>query len=232
MPFLFVDYDQGAGGEFFCSQLSLSTQCVDLDYVKYPNGRTKVFDRFDQEFLKPTPHITPIKSHDILFELVPTHRHTKLAYDQLSDVRSIRITSPKINTPLWLYFKQQQISKVLLTREPTDQQVVGLLRILVESSSNTEFLKKIKPGMDTLSLILLSDGVEPTEENKVDYINNLLTNSEPDLEFNYDLIIEYSDLFYNTESIKTKLREIFGITVEGDWLDTFKNNYETYLSQT
>jgi hypothetical protein len=231
MPFLFVDYDQGIGGEFFCEQLSQSKQCVKLTSKKYESGRTKVFDRFDQEFLKPTPHITPIKANGVLFELVPTHRHTKLAYDQLSDVRSIRITSPKINTPLWLYFKHQQISKVLLTREPTDQQMVGLLRILVESSSNTEFLKKIKPGMDTLSLILLSDGLEPTEENKVNYINNLLITIKPEPEFNYDLIIEYSDLFYNTESIKTKLREIFGITAEGDWLDTFKNNYETYLSK-
>lgn len=232
MPFLFVDYDCGAGGEFFCSQLSQSTQCVSLDYVKYPNGRTKVFDRFDQEFLKFTPRITPIKADDVLFELVPAHRHTKLAYEQLSDVRSIRITAPQINTPLWFYFRQQQISKVLLTREPTAQQMVGLLKILVDSSSNTEFLKKIKPGMDTLSLMLLSDGLEPTEENKVDYINNLLTNSKPEPEFNYDLIIEYSDLFYNTQSVKMKLREIFGITVEGDWLDTFKNNYETYLSKT
>jgi hypothetical protein len=232
MPFLFVDYDQGAGGEFFCSQLSQSKQCISLKYVKYPNGRTKVFDRFDQEFLKITPHITPVKADEIFFELVPTHRHTKLAYEQLSDIRTIRITTPEIDSPLWLYFRQQVISKVLLTREPTDQQMVGLLKILVGASSNTEFLKKIKSEMDTLSLILLSNGVDPTEKNKLDCINYLLTNSDPEPEFNYDLIIQYNDLFFNTESIKTKLRETFGITIEGNWLDTFKNNYEIYLSQT
>ena len=53
MPFLFVDYDSGAGGEFFCEQLSQSKQCIKLTSKKYESGRTKVFDRFDQEFLKP-----------------------------------------------------------------------------------------------------------------------------------------------------------------------------------
>ena len=53
MPFLFVDYDQGAGGEFFCESLSQSKQCVKLTSEKYKSERTKVFDQFDQEFLKP-----------------------------------------------------------------------------------------------------------------------------------------------------------------------------------
>jgi len=233
MPFLFVDYDQGAGGEFICSQLSLSEQCVSLNYVKYPNNRTKVFDIFEQEFLKHTPVFdTSITADPVLFELVPTHRHTKLAYEQLSNVRSIRIASPELDSPLWFYYKQQQISKVLLTREPTDQQVVGLLKMLVSSTANTEILSKIKPNMDTLSLILLADGLEPTVANRDEYINNLLTIRNPEPNFNYDLVINYDDLFYNTELVKLNLLQVFGITVIGSWLDIFKNNYEAYLSKT
>jgi hypothetical protein len=233
MPFLFVDYDQGAGGEFFCSKLSQSEQCVSLQYTIYPNSRTKIFDRFDQKFLMdPMPQITPIISDSVLFELVPTHRHINMAYKLLSDVRSIRITSPEINSPLWIYFKQQQISKVLLTREPTGPLLVGLLKKLVNSTSNTEFLKKIKSSMDTLSLILLSEGIEPTESNKNDYINTLVSTYQPEPEFNYDLIIKYSDLLYNTQLVKIKLQEVFGITVIDDWLETYQKNYEAFLSQT
>jgi hypothetical protein len=56
MPFLFVDYDQGAGGEFFCAQLSLSSQCVPLQVERFDTGRSKVHDQFGQEFLKAAPN--------------------------------------------------------------------------------------------------------------------------------------------------------------------------------
>ena len=55
MPWLFVDYDQGAGGEAFCLKLSQSPQCKTLRGEKFPNGRTKVYDEFDQEWLKIVP---------------------------------------------------------------------------------------------------------------------------------------------------------------------------------
>lgn len=232
MPFLFVDYDQGAGGEFFCAQLSRSDQCVTLDYVKYSNNRTKVFDRFQQEFLKINPAVDLITADDNLYEIVPSHRHTELAKDILPDIKSIRISQPNIDDPLWYYYKQQQILKVLLTKEPTSQQMVGLLRILVNSTGNKEFLKKIKPGMDTLSLILLADNINPSAENKDNYISSLLSNRTPEPKFSYDLIIPYRDLFFNTQKIEQNLQKIFSITVKDSWLDTYKNNYETYLSQT
>jgi predicted SAM-dependent methyltransferase len=232
MPFLFVDYDQGAGGEFFCAQLSRSDQCVTLDYVKYPNNRTKVFDRFHQEFLKLDPAVDSISTDDKLYELVPTHRHTALAKSILPNLKSIRISQPEIDDPLWYYYKQQQISKVLLTNEPTDQQTVGLLRMLVNSTGSKEFLKKIKTGMDTLSLILLADGIDPTAENKDNYINSLLANRTLEPEVSYDLIIPYRDLFFNARQIEKNLQDIFNIVVKDSWLDTYKNNYETYLSQT
>lgn len=232
MPFLFVDYDQGAGGEFFCAQLSRSEQCITLDYVTYPNNRTKVFDRFQQEFLKINPAVDLIKADTELYEIVPTHRRTAFAKNILSDLRSIRISQPDIDDPLWYYYKQQQLLKVLLTKEPTSQQIVGLLRILVNSTSSKEFLKKIKPGMDTLSLILLADGIDPSAENKDNYISSLLANRTPEPEFSYDLIIPYRDLFFNKQKIEQNLQEIFSITVKDSWLDTYKKNYEAYLSQT
>ena len=40
MPFLFVDYDQGAGGEYFCANLSRSPQCTEMKNVLFGNGRT------------------------------------------------------------------------------------------------------------------------------------------------------------------------------------------------
>ena len=95
MPFLFVDYDPGAGGEKFCAELSSSDQCEKLTYETYSNGRTKIHDVYSQEFLKPNPSTNlkiPPPSEKYL--IVPTHRHTALAKKMLKDIRSIRIQYP------------------------------------------------------------------------------------------------------------------------------------------
>jgi hypothetical protein len=106
MPFLFVDYEQGAGGERFCAGLSNSPQCETLDFVRYDNGRTKVKDLFEQEFLKTQPNITAVKSHPALYTIVPTHRHTDLAKQLLEDVNTIRIQSP-VDDAIFQSVKQQ-----------------------------------------------------------------------------------------------------------------------------
>jgi hypothetical protein len=49
---------------------------------------------------------------------------------------------------------------------------------------------------------------------------------------NFDLVIPYQDLFYNTNKIKEKIRDIFSITVVGDWLEKYKKDYDAYLAKT
>ena len=78
MPFLFVDYEQGAGGEFFCANLSQSPQCIPLEVDNLPNQRYKVYDIFDQEFLKIAPHVVVKAPPKNLYAVVPTHRYTAL----------------------------------------------------------------------------------------------------------------------------------------------------------
>ena len=220
MPFLFVDYDQGAGGERFCAELSLSAECEKLRYRKFPNGRTKVHDVFEQEFLKSTPNIKIKQSHHTLYTIVPTHRHTNLARSLLEDVYSIRIQQPK-DDDLRQHMIEQQIKKVLLTREPTPEYFFGLLKILSDSVRDKEFVRKVKYDMLTVEIILLSQKIDPTPDAVEKYLDKIRNNKELDPDHEYDLVIPYEQLAYHPEQVKHKLSQQFGINVTGDWLENY-----------
>ena len=72
MPFLFVDYDHGNGGEKFCAGISQSAECEKLNFTVYENGRTKVKDCFLQEFFRNylIHHLKFVKKLLILSHLV------------------------------------------------------------------------------------------------------------------------------------------------------------------
>lgn len=227
MPFLFVDYDQGAGGEFFCSSLSESPECISLQTRKYPSGRTKVHDVFHQEFLKPRPKAKMLAANADKYEIVPTHRHTAKAAELLGDIKSIRIANP-VDDAYWKFLKKQQIDKVWLNIEPTGEEFIGMVKILQETAIDPNFVRKIKHGMDNLSLRLLSKGITPSEENKSKFIDRLYLKSSKEPEFDYDLIIKYEDLFLHPEQIKANLEKTFDITIISDWLLLFKQQYDTF----
>lgn len=227
MPFLFVDYDQGAGGEYFCAELSKSPECVPLDVRRVNNGRTKVSDVFQQEFLKPNPTIRIVDVISDRYTVVPTHQHTKLAHEQLGEIKSIRIAYP-IEETYRLFLKTQQINKVILSTEPTSAEFVGLVKILSRSSVNPDFLKKIKFGMDNLSLILLSKGIDPTQESKNKFLEELKQAVPEEPNFDYDLIIPYENLFKCPDLVKSQLQKIFNITITDNWLHSFRLQYDEY----
>lgn len=248
MPFLFIDYDQGTGGERFCSKLSCSPECEPLESVRYKNGRTKVKDVFDQEFLKPNPEFSNISSHKTLYTVVPVHRHTDLAKERLKDVRSIRIALP--TTPeLFDKLNELRVQKVYLTVEPQEY-FIGLLKLLNQTATNPDFIRQVKYGMLTVEVILLSQGIEPTQKNIDNYIAqvrqtiwpgpeymrsaglNEFTNTtfetlvvdgnpipEPDID--YDLVIPYEDLIYNPAKVKQQIETTFNITIEDNWLEEY-----------
>lgn len=231
MPFLFVDYDQGAGGEYFCAKLSHSVQCRKLDSITFQNTRTKIVDLFGQEFLKTIPQPKYLEAHPTLFDLVPTHRTSLLAKELLGNINSIRISNPT-DESLWQYLKHQQITKTKLAPMPTDAHFVGEVNMLMRGNSNNDWVRRVRRNMDGLSLILLSKGIEPTEESKKTYIDQLMSFKEPEPDFEYDLIIPYEDLFYNTEQIKINLKNIFKISIDDNWLDKYKQDYDAYCSKT
>lgn len=232
MPFLFVHYDQGAGGEFFCAKLSQSRQCVTLDYKKYPNGRTKVFDVFNQEFLKEAAQITHIESDSKLYNVVPCHVFFEEVNELVAKSQTIRIASPDINdTNLWNFLKYQQLHKVLLSRLPADL-FVGECKMLLRTAKNINFLKEINGKMDGLDLILVANDILPTQENRENYINELQITPLEEPDFNFDLIISYHDLIFSPAKVKESIRQVFGIEIDSPWLETFHQNYEAFLSQT
>ena len=142
MPFLFVDYDHGLGGEKFCAGLSQSSECEPMEFAVFDNGRTKVKDIFNQEFLQLNPNVTTKSSHPTLYTVVPTHRHSKLAKSILSNVQSIRI-KPPTSQEIWEKVVEQRMRKVLFTQEPTQEYFLGLLKILSESAVDPDFIKKV-----------------------------------------------------------------------------------------
>lgn len=220
MPFLFVDYDQGAGGERFCAGLSQSAECETLEFIRYPNERTKVLDVFGQEFLKPNPNVAVVNSHNTLYTLVPTHRKTALAFEMLDNVRSIRIQMPT-DTELWNQIKENQINKVLMTQEPTPEYFFGLLKILQNTAVDKNFVRRVKYTMSTVEIVLLSNGVEPTEQNIKEYIETIRNLRMPEPEFDYDLIIPYEDLVWRPKDVQKKIESCFKINVVGNWLNSY-----------
>lgn len=231
MPFLFVDYDQGAGGEFFCSNLSQSPQCVPLISRMFDNNRTKVVDCFEHEFLKPRPRIQHRICLGERYEIVPSHRHTDLARSLDIEFCSIRIAMPT-DQKLWRFVKQQQIDKVLLSQEPTDAYFFGLVRILAETSGNYTWIKNIRRDMDNLSLMLLSQGIEVTEESRQEYINHIISENLDEPNFDYDYVIPYEKLISDPDLVKQDIKSIFDIVIQSNWLLTYQKNYEAYLAQT
>jgi hypothetical protein len=220
MPFLFVDYDQGAGGERFCAGLSKSPECERLRYQQFSNGRTKVHDVFKQEFLKSNPKIDVKNSHPGLYTIVPTHRRTDQARSLLEDVHSIRIKLPE-DKELHQHMIEQQIKKVLLTREPTPEYFFGLLKILSKSASNKEFVRKVKYHMLTVEIILLSQNIDPTPDAVEKYLVEIRNTKEVEPDQHYDLVIPYEQLVRKPALVRVALYDTFGITVVGNWLESY-----------
>ena len=233
MPFLFVDYDQGGGGEYLCSCLSQAPESEKLHFHIFDSGRTKIQDVFDQEFLKPNPSTDlKIPPSGEKYLIVPAHRHTALAKKLLNNVCSIRIQYPT-DEYYFDYLKHQQINKVLLCCEPTDFYFLGLLKILSEQYNNTGFLSKVNRSMDNLSLTLLAKNIEPTEENRKQYLADLQIFkpiAEPD--FDYDLIIPYEKLYSDPEAVAANIQQQFDIAVDVTLLKKYQENFEQYQAQT
>lgn len=229
MPFLFVDYDQGAGGEYICYALSQAAKCVPLSTQIFDSGRTKIQDIFDQEFLKfhPIVYSTPAVPAD-RYVLVPTHRKTKLAKNLLGNIHSIRIQQPK-DKIFWNFQKYQQIQKVLLAVEPTDQYFLGYVKLLKERYQNVKFLSKVKRNMDNITLLLLAQGLDPTDENQQIYLENLKKfkiRKEP--EYQYDLTIPYEKLFADPAWVVEQLKDKFDIDISVTLFEKFQNDFKQY----
>lgn len=231
MPFLFVDYDQGAGGEFFCSQLSQSSQCVPLAVSRYNTGRSKVQDRFGQEFLKPTPRPAVLQAHPDLYELVPAHRSCHIAKKLLKDVRALRIVNPHPDSDYWQYLCHQRRIKVLLAPQPEGKYFIGELKILIDKTGRSDWVKYVNKNMDNLTLQMIADGIEPTAESRSRYLDNLMIHY-PEPDFDYDLTVPYEKLFTDPAGVKQVIQACFGIEVRGDWLESYAKNYETYRQKT
>jgi hypothetical protein len=227
MPFLFVDYDQGAGGEYFCSQLSLSPQCVPLEVERFDTGRSKVRDRFGQEFLKADPSPEYQEPNLENFELVPMHRGWDLATGMYGRIHSIRISNPAQDSELWKYLQHNRLKKVLLAPQPEGKYFLGELDVLIRKTNNRDFVRRVHKDMNNLTLQMLADNIEPSEQNQKLYLEKIMR-QVPEPRANYDLVIPYEKLFYDTAWIVQQIKQVFDIDILTPWLETYRREYETY----
>jgi hypothetical protein len=225
MSFILVDYDHGCGGEYFSYALSMSPQCHTLER-KTLNKRTKVLDVFGQEFLKINPKIKTIPLLDEKHIIVPNHQKTLLAKSLLGDCKSIRIQYPT-QMQYHLYVVRCIEEKVLNSKQFGIREWSGYIKLLFET--NKELLKKINLEMDNFDILLVSEGIEPTKENKQKWIAELLENfpqEEPDC--NYDVVIEFRELIEDIDSIVKKIKDKLKIDIDRELLTKYEKEYQSF----
>lgn len=227
MPFLFIDYDQGMGGEYFCLELSKSLRCVTLDSMCTDRGRVKIQDKFNQEWLKPNPDPEVQLSDPELFDLVPCHRHTEKAKKILQDVRSIRLAAPS-SLHIMSWIKDNQRKKVMLDKLPSTQHFFGELKILQSNSLTPKSVAACRKDMDYATLFLISRDIEPTMENKVRLIKQRFDSVSPEPKFAYDLVIDFEELIFDRSNIINQINLIFDLGLSADSLQRFQKDYFHY----
>jgi len=243
MPFLFIDYDAGIGGEYFCYNLSKANRCVTLAVDRYPSGRYQVNDVFGGAFLnlwykQKNPIIKELAelpeaiiSSATHYEIVPAHKTTGDAKELLQDVYSIRLAYPRDR-------KQHdflQYLRKLKTGEPLNQkQFLGVTKYLKKVTKNPNFFKEIKYGMTIIELHLIALGRKPTEENIELYFNTMANNQYnfPEPNFHYDLIIPFEPLLFDIDWVKNSIKEKFDIIIKENWLERWNKDYETFTTKT
>lgn len=226
MTFLFVDYDQGAGGEYLCWALSQTPQCNPLPVETFGTGRHKVFDRFGQEFLKPVPKPQTLTSPGPGYDVVPAHRSCHVAKQVLENICTMRIVNPEEHTEWWQYLQQQRLRKVLMAPQPDHKYFIGELRVLYEHTGNKELLRRARPDMLNIDLQLLAHNLEPTEQNRRRYLQRIMP-QEAEPQFDYDLRIAYQDLFQAPDQVCQQLWDRFGIELPLSLLRKYQSDYET-----
>jgi hypothetical protein len=104
--------------------------------------------------------------------------------------------------------------------------------MLAREVGSDQWIRQAHINMDNAELVMLSRGIELTEENKNTFINEVVGEELTEPEYNYDLIVPYEDLFFNTVKIEQQLLDTFGIQIADDWLSAYRRGYDAYLTQT
>jgi hypothetical protein len=115
---------------------------------------------------------------------------------------------------------EQQIQKVLLSKEPTPEYFFGLLKILSEPN-NKDFIKKVKYHMLTVEIMLLSQGQDPTPQAVEQYLDEIRSERDPEPDQLYDLVIPYEHLVHRPEQVSKELNTKFGIVTANNWLNSY-----------
>lgn len=202
-----------------------------LRVEKFANGRTKIYDRFSQDWLSRSAQRQQLTSDPHLYELVPTHRMTAEAERVLEHVNSLRIALPTAPDHLeYLYHLRR--AKVLEAVEPTDRYFFGLIKSLTIEYGSGDWLAKVRRNMDTATLRMLAMGLHINPESHAKFVQDFCRSDEPEPDHAYDCKVRFSDLLQDTQAVITRINKAFGITVDETQLRDFGDSYRAWLASS
>lgn len=216
MPFnnfkyIFVCYPHGGGGEFLSYIISKAEECNTLVRRKVGN-RTKVHDIFNQHMLRMDFSIDRCFSDygdngdlsgidDSKYVVVPTHYREDAIGQYFKNYKFVNILYPQTEEGHKRILRNIK-DKVWMQPQPTQLEFFGMLQQLEKKIGNRNWFVNTHVSMNTIDILLASQGKELTDENREqlenDWNNDLqLKHKKKD----NNLCVEYENIINSLEQI-------------------------------
>lgn len=216
MPFnnfkyIFICYPHGGGGEFLSYIISKAEECNTLVRRKVGN-RTKVHDIFNQHMLRMDFSIDRCFSDygdngdlsgidDSKYVVVPTHYREDAIGQYFKNYKFVNILYPQTEEGHKRILSNIK-DKVWMQPQPTQLEFFGMLQQLEKKIGNRNWFVNTHVSMNTIDILLASQGKELTDENREqlenDWNNGLqLTHKKKD----NNLCVEYENIINSLEQI-------------------------------
>ena len=216
MPFnnfkyIFVCYPHGGGGEFLSYIISKAEECNTLVRRKVGN-RTKVHDIFNQHMLRMDFSIDRCFNDygdngdlsgidDSKYVVVPTHYREDAIGQYFKNYKFVNILYPQTEEGHKRILSNIK-DKVWMQPQPTQLEFFGMLQQLEKKIGNRNWFVNTHVSMNTIDILLASQGKELTDENREqlenDWNNDLqLKHKKKD----NNLCVEYENIINSLEQI-------------------------------
>ena len=209
--YIFVCYPHGGGGEFLSYIISKAEECNTLVRRKVGN-RTKVHDIINQHMLRmdfsidrcfndygDNGDLTGID--DSKYVVVPTHYREDAVGQYFKNYKFVNILYPRTEEGHKRVLCNIK-DKVWMQPQPTQLEFFGMLQQLEKDVGNRDWFVNTHFSMNTIDILLASQGKELTDENREqlenDWNNDLQTKHKKK---DNNLCIEYENIINSLEQI-------------------------------
>ena len=232
LNYIFVCYPHGGGGEFLSYIISKAEECNTLVRRKVGN-RTKVHDIFNQHMLRIDFSIERCFSDygdngdlsaidESKYVVVPTHYREETIQDHFKNYKFVNILYPHTEEGHKRILRNIK-DKVWMRPQATQLEFFGMLQQLEKEVGNRDWFINTHFSMNTIDIVLASQGKELTDENRKQLENdwqNYVQQTHTKKDNN--LCIKY-------EKVKDSLQEIgkyLGITITEEMQQELKEKIQ------